>query len=84
MYYDKQMVVTPDWTRLMIRLMSAKFHIHAYIFFHMNNYILTFLKPSKTASKCDLLELIAFKCEICFLSILNSPHEMADCLRCSL
>ena len=40
MYHDKQMVVTPDWTRLMIRLMSAKFHIHAYIFFHMNNYIL--------------------------------------------
>ena len=63
MYYDKQMVVTPDWTRLMIRLVSAKFHIHAYIFFHMNNYILTFLKHSKTASK---LQVHVYEYVLCY------------------
>ena len=60
MHHDKQMVLTPGWTRLMIRLMSAKFHIHAYIIFHMNNNILKFTKNSKMASTLQVFEYVMF------------------------
>ena len=93
MYHDKQMVLTSVWTRLMIRLMSAKCHIHAYIIFHMNNNILKFTKNSKNLTFAVILTFLPlttyciFKFTVrdsfFFINIELSACK-AECLRCSL